>query len=252
MTMSERLNTPISELPRLLEQYEARNFKHATTFNRVRAACQAFARDNAGGKSEAVWKAVTSVRRRKERSLRMRERYPMMPDELLRVASSTDDETARIILSMALTGMGVGEYWGEWSDDPASYAIRVFGAKVKTRDRSVFRIIAPAVPEILLGEFRRRFRVASRKAELFVRPYDLRRTFAKIMEVAGVIPTNAAAYMGHGPRTMTELYAASGHMERFLINDAATVRRAIKPLQPLIQRLGLAVEVPSRRKSRHA
>ena len=44
------------------------------------------------------------------------------------------------------------------------------------------------------------------RAHLGVSAYDARRSFARWMEEAGVLETHQQAYLGHGPRTITDLY----------------------------------------------
>ena len=50
------------------------------------------------------------------------------------------------------------------------------------------------------------FRSALKRSGLGVKPYDARRSFANWLEQAGIWETHQQAYMGHGPRTITDLY----------------------------------------------
>lgn len=229
------LARPVIELPQLLGEY--REYGRGTTsFNRVRAACQAFARDN-GGRQSALWQGITNVKRFKERPLADRKRYPLEVSELVALVEVMDDDTARAVLSMALTGMGPTEFWGYWEDLPP--VVFIHGEKRKGRNRQILRLVKPWHPDTLrVDVFRRLLPKVGGSVGLPVRPYDLRRTFARLLENAGVVRSNCSAYMGHGPKGMFDLYA---HAEavRFLKRDADLVRAHLSPLKPHLVRLGL-------------
>ncbi|MEJ7758657.1 MAG: hypothetical protein WKF55_03575 [Gemmatimonadaceae bacterium] len=235
---ANNLARPVIELPKLLAEYRDYTLG-ITTFNRVRAACQAFARDN-GGRQSLLWKEITNTRRYKERPLSQRKRYPLEVSELVKLAEASDDDSARAVLSMALTGMGITEYWGFWEDSPQ--LIYVHGEKRKGRDRPILRLVKPWQPDNFTADaFRRRLTKIANTSGLPVRPYDLRRTFARLLENAGVVRSNCSAYMGHGPKSLFDLYA-HGDAIRFIGADAERVRAHLAPLTPILERLGLNPE----------
>jgi hypothetical protein len=73
------------------------------------------------------------------------------------------------------------------------------------------------------------------------RPYDLRRSFGRLLETAGVVHTNCSAYMGHGPKSLFDMYA-HGEAVRFIRAGAEFVRAHIALLTPELVRLGLNPE----------
>jgi integrase len=230
------LARPVIELPKLLRDY--RQYSLGTTsFNRVRAACQAFARDN-GGRESTLWKEITNTKRYKEEPLRGYQRhYPLEVSELARLVEALDEDNARAVLSMSLTGMGPTEYWGRWEDEGGH--ISIHGEKRKGRDREILRLVKPWKPGTFsLDVFRRNLPKVGRSVGLPVRPYDLRRTFARLLESAGVVRSNCSAYMGHGPKGMFDLYTHAD-AERFIKRDAEMVRQHLAPLDPHLIRLGL-------------
>jgi integrase len=81
--------------------------------------------------------------------------------------------------------------------------LRITGKKRRARDRLV-PFILTEINAPLLGPAG--FLSALRRARLGVSAYGARRSFARWMEEAGILETHQQAYLGHGPRTITDLY----------------------------------------------
>ncbi len=62
-----------------------------------------------------------------------------------------------------------------------------------------------------------------KRSGLGVKPYDARRSFANWLEQAGIWETHQQAYMGHGPRTITDLYRRHELVFEQLERDRATL-----------------------------
>ncbi len=63
------------------------------------------------------------------------------------------------------------------------------------------------------------FRQALRRLSIKVTPYDARRTYAHLMEEAGIPRTRRMMYLGHRERDVTDLYERH-EVTAFLAEDA--------------------------------
>jgi hypothetical protein len=119
--------------------------------------------------------------------------------------------------AMCITGMNPKEYWGPWRVE--SDRIRIFGTKRAGRRRSIPLLWVPVKPHIT----REGFKTALQKTKLRYTPKNGRDAFAQWMEEVGLPESRRKAYMGHGKRTMTDIYTrkdVSGRLEE----DAETLR----------------------------
>ena len=100
--------------------------------------------------------------------------------------------------------------------------VSIGGTKAKGRVRDVPLLMVPVVP------FHRRtledkFRLRTGGTRTV---YDLRRSFAFILEAAGIVGTRRCAYMGHGPGNTTALYELHD-VAAYLSEDASKLREYI-------------------------
>ena len=115
-------------------------------------------------------------------------------------------------------GMIPKEYWVDgWEELPDR--IRSSGQKRPGRTRDIPKWTRVVQPPLGFSTFRKKLRAVAPH----VRPTDFRRSFARWLEEAGVIPPNQRLYMGHGARTMTDLYK-SGEVSGQLEADAEKLR----------------------------
>lgn len=207
----------ITELPQLLADLRARCVVTTTKFNRARAHAQAFLRDTVG-LSHSLYASVRDVRpyKRKPRT----RGQPHSVQSIRELCRTLGHDAGLIAWTLAVTGMGPKEFWRdgfEVLDD----RILIHGQKRDGRERTVPRWTMIGGPSVSLRHFRGLLKTASGGA---VSVYDLRRSFARWTEEAGVIETNRAAYMGHGPKTMTALYSW-GELPGQLAADAVLLAR---------------------------
>jgi integrase len=92
-----------------------------------------------------------------------------------------------------------------------------------------------APPARAYQAFRRALSTASDEA---TDPYDLRRSYATWLEAAGIPRTRRRLYLGHGARSVTDLYERH-QVEAFLAEDGTRLRSFIGEL-PAIGTAGLA------------
>lgn len=202
--------TTLHEVPGLLAAYVAANQgSHRRSCEVAKSNLMAFLRDQVKA-SHPLYLAVrdVSLPRRPHGHRRQRKGRPLPVSELRALADRLDQlqpGAGGMAWTMATTGMGNKEYWS--ADLPWTVVgnrVEIPGEKRAGRDRIVPAFTVYTRPLMGEGKFRRLLRLAS--AERPVGIYDLRRTFARATEEAGIVETNAAAYMGHGPKTMTQLY----------------------------------------------
>lgn len=240
-------------------------------FNRLRTHCLAFASELTG-KHSPLWVELTRINRfKKAEGLRPKtlQRRPLTVAELDAVCQSFEDhvvyggrkgaankgrktikrtiygaDLANMARTLATTGMRPAEYWQRegagWEARYEPSRIQVLGTKTAAARRPTFllSVTAPACGEQF---FRARFAEATTKA---VREgldcYSLRRTFAKLCEDAGVVESRRQAYLGHGPKTVTDLYLQTNVLP-FVEADAALVAAWIEREREAAKRPQLTV-----------
>ena len=196
-----RSHATVADLPaivaRLREHYAARGVgRH---FNKLRDAASAFLKQTLT-RRHSLYLEVRAIEPLV--GTRHHARHPKAPDEAWLIANALGGEAGRIWWVMCCTGMGPKELWQDGFRVEEGH-LRITGKKRRARDRVVPLIVADVEPP-LLG--RAGFLSALHRARLSVSAYDARRSFARWMEEAGILETHQQAYLGHGPRTITDLY----------------------------------------------
>lgn len=210
-------NAMVADLPEILERLrDTLGAKHQRSFNLARAAALAFVRGTLK-KAHPLWAAVAAVEPRKV--VRQRQGQPLSIRQMRSFFPNPEtDNVDAIAWTLALTGMGLQEYWGRWAVGDGR--VHIEGTKRRGRVRDVPLVRVPAVPMMHRQTFEKKFR------ERFsgrITPYDLRRTFAHWLEIAGVIRTRRRIYMGHGTGDVTGLYERH-EVADYLATDAERLR----------------------------
>lgn len=201
----------LEDVARLLAGYRRRAGATPRAFNLARAHVRAFLRDTVGS-SHQLALATKDLK-----PLATAEREKGTPHAPAVLAALRDSmELGDMLWSMAVTGMGNKEYWYD-GFDVREDRIEIHGKKRGGRERVVPRWAPVVQPHASERTFRKE--LAGR-----VMIYDLRRSFARWCEEAGIIATNRDAYLGHGPRSMTQLYTW-GQLPGQLEQDGAKLQR---------------------------
>lgn len=212
----------IAELPALLMDLRKRCVDKAPAFNHHRVHTQAFARDALQSVSHPLYQRLRDVRPYPKGE---RQRGQPHTVELIRAISrklselSGDPRVGLMCWTMAAYGMGNKEYWTDGYQELAD-RVSIYGAKRQSRTREVPRWTRLGPPVISEKAFRALLKLASGGV---VGVYDLRRSYSRWMEEAGIIETNRAAYLGHGVKTITMLYAW-GELPGQLTSDGVLMR----------------------------
>jgi integrase len=206
----------VADLPKVLDDLRASfGAKHPRSFNLARAAALAFVRATLK-RSHPIWLACAAVEPRKVPARQLGQALsPMEFVDLFK--KPEDDRIDAIAWSLATTGMGSKEYWGRWQTQ--SDRIHIVGTKRSGRVRDIPLVRAPSTPKLSRDRFEKLFRERFES----ITPYDLRRTYARWLELAGIPRTRRRLYMGHGVRDVTDLYERS-EVAAFLVEDAARLR----------------------------
>lgn len=205
----------VGDLPRLLRKLrETLGAEHPRSFNLLRAAVSAFVRDTLS-RAHPLYASCTAVPTRTVK--RKRKGRPLSVEQLQNYFGFPAAEpVGEIAWWMATTGMGAQEFWGEWSVNRDASCIHIEGTKREGRVRDVPLVLLPARPAVHRQTFEKKFRDRTMRA---FQPYDLRRTYANLLELAGIPRTRRRLYMGHGASSVTDLYEHH-EVRRFLIEDA--------------------------------
>jgi hypothetical protein len=210
----------IGDLPRLLRKLrETLGVKHPRSFNLLRSHVSAFVRDTLT-KAHHLYPHVTAVQPRT--TSKKRKGRPLSIEQMVNYFGfPATDETGSIAWSMATSGMGQGELWGDWSVHDGR--IHIEGTKREGRVRDVPLFLTPTRPTIHRRTFENRFR--ERTGRVY-QPYDLRRTYANWLERASVPRARRKLYMGHGASDVTDLYEHH-EVREFLASDAAKLAQLL-------------------------
>jgi len=216
----ERPNALVSDLPDVLDALrKSLGRQYPRSFNICRSAASGFIRQTLR-RSHPLYAQVTAVELVRVHSKRRHQ--PMTVDELRAIfPHPASDHVDGIAWSMALTSMGAKEYWGEW--EVRADRVSIGGTKAKGRVRDVPLLMMPVVPRIHRRTFENKFRERTGGRRTV---YDLRRSFAFILEAAGVVRTRRRAYMGHGAGDTTALYELHD-VAAYLADDARKLREFI-------------------------
>jgi len=181
-----------------------------TTFNRIRAASQAFLRDILG-QSHRIYAQVRAVRKLTETP---RRGNPLTVARAIELAEALGMIHGATMWALCLTGMRRGEYWGRW--EVVGDRVLIHGTKTAGSERFVPLIRPIAAPLTTYWGFAQALRKLTGG---FVRVHDLRKTFGAWCDNAGVSKARTRLYLGHGRRDVTDLYTEQD-VRTFLRADA--------------------------------
>ena len=193
----------LADLPQLLRQYRetCKENDAVVMFMRSKAMLQGFVRDVLG-RQHSLYTQLTSIA-----TLGAGERSQgraQKPKDLALLLDKLPEPHRSMAWSMAVTGMGPKEYWGEWWRERDPLRLHIEGTKRKARIRDVpLWCFLPVVPTRTRGRFASEWTLAL-KGVLNI--YDLRRSFSVWLEDAGIPRSRQRIYMGHEVGDVTELY----------------------------------------------
>jgi len=197
-----RSEAAVQDLPAVLR--ELAGILEGATFNRSRAAALAFVRDRFSS-ATALREQVAAVPAALERRIRLH--HPQTVAEARAIAAALGEKWGPVWWTLCITGMGPKEFWHDgWRI--TSDGLEIDGAKDTRRRRTTARQrIVPllGVPADRIGT-PAGFAEALQRADLGVTPYDARRSFARWLDDAGLPGYVQDALVGHGPKSMRELY----------------------------------------------
>lgn len=230
----QRRTVRISDLSRLLTDYRAQCFTrgHARAFSYAKAAVLAFFRDNGvsprheyhvdvhllssfEGKDHSVEGLTISDARAVGERLAALSLHPHGAKQEDR---SRGVEAAHVWEVLYKTGMNPKEFFGNaWT--PLADRVVIKGTKRVGRrwgadGRAVPRLVSLVRTTLSQDWFARLLKQAG------ATPYQGRKTFARMLEDAGIPRTRRQLYLGHGARDITDLYERH-EITAFLAEDTA-------------------------------
>jgi integrase len=218
----------LADLPKYLDRYKGKCRTKGTlrSFNLCRAAVLSFVRDRFR-RSHPLYHAVAEVAPfPKPKAKRLGN--PQTVAQIDELSQKLSAKMRDIVWTCFTTGMGVSEYTGQWSVDAETAGVRIEGTKRESRKRWVPLIIQPVRHSIDPRTFQQ---ILQRESGGKVRPYDLRRSYAKMLSEAGIVRSHRIAYVGHADGStagaMTDRYEREGEIRSFLGADAETLRKFI-------------------------
>lgn len=194
----------VGELPAVLAELRGLYEGHGAQFNRMRAAALAFVRDRHAD-HPGLREQLAAVAALPEP--RLRARHPCTVAEARAIAAALGSKWGPVWWTMCITGMGPKEYWID-GYDVTSDGVEIHGAKDTTRRGTTARRRVVPLLGVLAAPIgtKNGFAQALRRADVGVQPYDARRSFARWLDDAGLAGYLQDALLGHGPKSMRELY----------------------------------------------
>ena len=216
--MARAPDAPLLHLPMLLrdERQACQRADQRTTFNRIRAAAQAFVRDVLGP-AHRLYSQVRAVRKLTETP---RKGNPLTVDGVRALGAVLEAHTTAL-WALCLTGMRRSEYWGRW--EASEDRVYIHGTKTAAAERVVPLVFPIARAHTSYWGFAQALR---KQTSGFTRVHDLRKTFSHWCESAGIPRTRRRLYLGHGRRDVTDLYEEHD-VRAFLHVDGERLRQFI-------------------------
>lgn len=208
----------VLNLPAIAKQLfvQHRDAGQGAAWNRRKAVILAFLRDTFSKQSE-IYKTVQGLPRLKEPPKFTR--HPCTVAEAKAHAIALGPKWGPQWWTLCLTGMNPSEHWEDgWK--VLSVGIELLGEKRPARHRIIPNVGTPVPP---VGT-KAGFAEAVERAGLGITPRDARRSYARWLEETGIPLYRRKAYMGHGPKSMTELYTW-GDITAWLNEDTRTLAR---------------------------
>ena len=186
---------------------------------KARAAALALVRDTVGQRSSPLWNTLADTKLLKVTKVK---RPPPDLDAAFRAAQLLGQPYRNLWRTMLMTGMNPKELlhdgWG--------------ARKAKSRSQGPSgggrRRLVPLV-ELLPVELRSDQMLAKAIRPFGLVPYDGRRVYAQVMELAGIPRSRRKAYMGHASGDVTDLYERP-EVRKYLAEDAERLRIALAPI----------------------
>jgi len=148
-------------------------------------------------------------------------RHPCTVAEAQAVRAALGAKWGPIWWALCCHGLGPKEYWKDgWTLTRAG--LEVQGQKRPARNR-VVPLVCPLPPAVGRPAG---FAQALARADLGVTPYDTRRTYARWLDELRLPGYRQDAYMGHGPKSMRELYRF-GEIQAWIAEDGQALRRYV-------------------------
>jgi len=208
---------PVAGLPGELLAYRKVLEDRPRQFNKTRAAVQAYLRDTLGRQS-SLWQDVSNVRSLKEAR---KPAKALSAKQLVAALRNLPLPMQQSAWTCAVTGMGPKEYYGQW--ELKKDRVVIHGTKREGRERIVPRIGTPVYPTLGVDRWRRLL-----KELAGITPYQLRRTYAHLLEAAGIPFTRRDLYMGHVAKTHQARYPLT-EVAAFLKEDRGKLSPYLSP-----------------------
>lgn len=213
-------NATVGDLPDVLLKYRLSAYAagQMSGYNHNRGAVLRFLGATLGT-DHPLTVQCARVERLKEQPKRKR---GLTLDELAAVLAYLPEKQRHVFRELSLTGMRPDEYYsGHFR--VLSDRIEVLGTKTKAAVR-VIPLVEPITGTTLKRTGMRHY--LDKYPGPSLEPYTARRTFANLMELAGIPRTRRRMYLGHSGKDVTDLYERA-EVAAFLVEDAERLRQAV-------------------------
>lgn len=222
----------VADLPAMMQVHrKVSRGVRARSFNKDRAACLSFL-GSIVGPHHWLYGEIARMKPLKIPASRKMPVNPLTVEQAKSLAAKVPPQHLFSFWGLMLTGMRPEEWFEEedcrWTLD--GIQVKVAGTKRPASNRFV-----PRVGEIVRpGTKRLAFYRALRKASgNTVTPYDLRRTYAILLELAGIPTYRQDYYMGHGPQDMNALYKRLRDCLPYIEADGKAIEQVVATPQIL-------------------
>lgn len=209
--------TTLAELPGLLEDQRraAMQSGQRPAYNRQRSAALELLRKVVG----AAHPLTIAAARAERLGESPREGNPQSLAEVHALAGRLGEHAANL-WPLCLTGMRADEYFSR-RYRVVDGAVEILGTKTRAAKRAVPLVYPISAPTCSDDHFRHRLHELT---DGVVRPHDLRYTFMRWAENAGIGDLRIRWYAGHAVKSVSELYRRGRGFQEFLTADAEKLR----------------------------
>lgn len=210
-------DTKLEHVPGLLAEARSAAMKSGKrpTFNRLHSAVSMLFQSLLG-EQHALTGAIARVERLTEDR---REGNPQSLAQVHAIVQGLGEHGANC-WPLSLTGMRTDEYF-QRRYRPVADAAEILGTKSKAAKRAVPLAYPITAPTCSADHFRHRLHTLT---DGEVRPHDLRYTFMRWAENAGIPDLRIRWYAGHAVKSVSELYRRGRGFQEFLREDAERLR----------------------------
>jgi integrase len=216
----------VADLPATLKTHrQACRGKRPRSFNKDRSATLSFLSSALGAHHWLYGEAARASVLKIPKAVKL-PTNPLTAEQARALAGKMPPRHLFSFWGMALTGMRPEEWFEQWE---CRWRVSGDGVEIDGSKRPASNRTVPLVGEIVKPATKRQafYRALRKASNQTVAPYDLRRSYAVWLELAGIPTYRQDYYMAHGPKDMNALYKRQRECTPHLAEDAQAIMQVL-------------------------